>query len=49
MRPILRPMSERPKTKIERVSLLVALTLAGLTVGGILAIFGAPLRALVAR
>ncbi len=35
--------------KTERVTLVVALTLAGLTVGGILAIFGAPLRALVAR
>ena len=42
-------MSDGPKTKIEHVSLVVALTLAGLTVGGILAIFGAPLRALVGR
>ncbi len=35
--------------KTEHVTLVVALTLVGLTVGGILAIFGAPLRALVAR
>ncbi len=42
-------MSKRPKTKIDPVTLVVTLTLAGLTVGGILAIFGAPLRALVAR
>jgi hypothetical protein len=42
-------MIERPKTKIEGVSLVVGLALVGLTLGGILAIFGAPLRALVAR
>lgn len=31
------------------VSLVVALTMVGLTLGGILAIFAAPLRALIAR
>ena len=40
-------MSDGPQQKIERVSWVVGLTLAGLTVGGILAIFGAPLRALI--
>jgi hypothetical protein len=42
-------MTEAPKNKIDRVSLVVGLALAGLTVGGILAIFAAPLRALLAR
>lgn len=40
-------MSDAPQQKIDRVSWVVGLTLVGLTVGGILAIFGAPLRALV--
>ena len=40
-------MSEAPQKKTDGVSWVVGLTLAGLTVGGILAIFGAPLRALV--
>ncbi|HVT07577.1 MAG TPA: hypothetical protein VHO67_08970 [Polyangia bacterium] len=47
-------MSGAPQKKITRlaparVSLVVALTMVGLTLGGILAIFAAPLRALVAR
>jgi hypothetical protein len=42
-------MSEVPQTKITRVSLVVGLTMVGLTLGGILAIFAAPLRALIAR
>jgi hypothetical protein len=47
-------MSEAPQKKITRVSLVpvslvVTLTMVGLTLGGILAIFAAPLRALIAR
>ena len=47
-------MSEAPQKKIARVSLVpvslvVTLTMVGLTLGGILAIFAAPLRALIAR
>ena len=42
-------MSEAPQRKIARVSLVVGLTMLGLTLGGILAIFAAPLRALIAR
>ena len=49
-------MSSRPKDKSaavvagrDRVTLVVALGLVGLTVGGILAIFSAPLAALLAR
>jgi len=49
-------MSSRPKDKStavlsgrDRVSLVVALGLVGLTVGGILAIFSAPLAALIGR
>ena len=42
-------MSEAPQKKITRVSLVVGLTMVGLTLGGILAIFAAPLRALIAR
>jgi len=47
-------MCEAPQKKIGRasrvnVSLVVALTMVGLTLGGILAIFAAPLRALIAR
>jgi hypothetical protein len=49
-------MPSRPKDKSavvvagpERVSLIVALGLVGLTVGGILAIFSAPLAALIGR
>ena len=47
-------MSESPQKKITRaspvhVSLVVGLTMVGLTLGGILAIFAAPLRALIAR
>jgi len=42
-------MSEAPQRKIARVSLVVGLAMVGLTLGGILAIFAAPLRALIAR
>jgi hypothetical protein len=42
-------MSDGPQKKIDPVSWVVGFTLAGLTVGGILAIFGAPLRALLAH
>ena len=46
-------MSDAPQKKIETrspsVTLIVTLTMVGLTLGGILAIFAAPLRALVAR
>jgi hypothetical protein len=42
-------MSEAPQKKITPVSLVVGLTMVGLTLGGILAIFAAPLRALIAR
>lgn len=42
-------MSDGPQKKIDGVTWVVGLTLAGLTVGGILAIFGAPLRALLAH
>ncbi|HEY6478008.1 MAG TPA: hypothetical protein VI456_15630 [Polyangia bacterium] len=49
-------MSSRPKDKStavvaghDRVSLVVTLGLVGLTVGGILAIFSAPLAALIGR
>jgi hypothetical protein len=42
-------MADRPQNKSDRVTLVVALTLAGLTVGGIFAIFTSPLRALLAR
>jgi hypothetical protein len=49
-------MPSRPKDKSstaiagrDRVSLVVAVGLVGLTVGGILAIFSAPLAALIGR
>jgi hypothetical protein len=49
-------MPPRPKDKSatamvgrDRVSLVVAVGLVGLTVGGILAIFSAPLAALIGR
>ena len=49
---ILRPMPAPPKDKSaarDPVSLVVALGLVLLTAGGILAIFSAPLAALIAR
>jgi hypothetical protein len=42
-------VSDGSQNKSDRVTLVVALTLAGLTVGGIFAIFASPLRALLAR
>jgi hypothetical protein len=42
-------MVDGAQNKKDRVSLVVALTLVGLTVGGIFAIFASPLRALLAR
>jgi len=42
-------MVEPSQNKSDRVTLVVTLTLAGLTIGGIFAIFASPLRALLGR
>jgi hypothetical protein len=42
-------MVDPSQNKNDRVTLVVALTLAGLTLGGIFAIFASPLRALLTR